>query len=277
MFSPMMQDLVHQEMQDEAIKLKNCIVEMEAQLQRATTQPPPSSSTLVSSYQKWDSYRDTEELQTNVTSAKTDLAKLKEKIADHTNGNSIQTKTCSHRNNCGCSGNRQAEREAIAMGTARRLQEMQSLKREGNALFGHQKHQQALALYEKSLIYFEYCFDGTDEEQKRADELRLVCLLNAAACFLHLKMYPRCIDYCNEALEIDDTNVKALFRRARAYRLHDKFDVAEEDLKRVIVLNGGKDCRDAKREIKLLNDCKERYEKKSVAFAHLALGVSKMH
>eukprot|EP00986_Skeletonema_menzelii_P000006 scaffold2_cov132-Skeletonema_menzelii.AAC.6 len=47
--------------------------------------------------------------------------------------------------------------------------------------------------------------------------LFLLCLLNAAACTLDLKSYAQCIEFCNEALEIDDAHPKALYRRGKAH------------------------------------------------------------
>lgn len=142
------------------------------------------------------------------------------------------------------------------MKTCDRLDEMVLFKEQGNTLFKQHNYKGALALYEKSLIYFEYCFDGSPDERKRADTIREVCLLNAAACFLRLKLYSKCIEYCTDAIQVDDSNPKAWFRRAKAHRLTHDFDAAEKDLERARqASNGDTDTVQAiDRELQLLKD-----------------------
>ncbi|ETN00120.1 hypothetical protein PPTG_24316 [Phytophthora nicotianae INRA-310] len=45
------------------------------------------------------------------------------------------------------------------------------------------------------------------------------------------------VHHANQALEIDSNNVKALYRRAQAYRLKDEFDLAHKDIARAIELS----------------------------------------
>ena len=103
----------------------------------------------------------------------------------------------------------------------------------------------------------------------------VVCLLlsiNAAACFLHLKMYPRCISYCNDALEINRQSVKALFRRARAFRLQDKFNEAEIDLVTLqSIVDEELDSRQVEKELELLRDSQQKYDAVSKQFARRAI------
>ena len=105
--------------------------------------------------------------------------------------------------------------------------------------------------------------------------LSFVCLFlinSAAACFLHLNMYSRCIEYCNDALEIDHHSIKALFRRARAFRLQDKFNEAEIDL---VTLQGIADeeavAEQVEKELDLLKDCQQKYDAVSKQFARRAM------
>lgn len=169
MFSTVVDKIVKQELENEARELETKIAEMKVNLQRAS-EPLHTN---------WDNYQDVEELGSNIESAKDQLSKLKGRIGRLDNDS---LKTCSHRYACQCSGDKRAEREVVAMGTSKRLEEMKSFKEQGNTFFGEKKYREALDLYEKSLIYFEYCFDGTADEQAKADELRLSCLLNAGGC-----------------------------------------------------------------------------------------------
>jgi hypothetical protein len=180
MFSPIVSGIVKQELEKEAQELEKKIADMEMELEKASESETDEVVTAqwTNSYKQWEKYQDTDELATKIRSTENDLAKLKERITRLNNSND-SLKTCSHRFACGCSGNKQAEREVAAMNTSRRLQEMQSFKEKGNIFFGKKKYTDALALYEKSLIYFEYCFDGSESERRRADDLRLCCLVNA--------------------------------------------------------------------------------------------------
>lgn len=97
-------------------------------------------------------------------------------------------------------------------------------------------------------------------------------IVGAAACFLHLKLYPRCIEYCSDALDLDSQCAKALFRRARAFRLQDKLDEAKADLMKLhgIVSNNAQ-LIEVERELELLQDSKQKYDASSREFAQKAL------
>jgi len=269
MFSPGIKDIIHQEMLKERDKLEKHIKSLEDSLNKASSSANENTNddkttnnkTLTASYSHWDTYEDIEELQEQINDAKKALFKLNEKINCHNNPHSSSEKTCGHRYQCSCSGDKRAERAVVSMKTCDRQNKMVLFKEQGNTLFKQQDYKEALALYEKSLIYFEYCFDGSPNERKQADAVREVCLLNAAACFLRLKLYSKCIEYCTDAIEVDDSNPKAWFRRARAHRLTHDFNAAEKDLERTReVSNGDTDTIQAiNRELRLLRDDVKKY------------------
>ena len=264
-----MKDIIHQEMIKERDKLEKHIVAMEESLRRAraaliqSDRPTQQNhrnihdDTLKQSYTQWDCYEDTDELDEKIDAAKKALIKLNDKVKNHNkpsyNNNNSNSDQCSlhHRYKCSCLGDKPAERAVVAMKTCERLDEMSQFKKDGNTLFVQQNYKEALALYEKSLMYYEYCFDGSQDERKQAETIRELCLVNAAACFLHLKLYRKCIEYCDEALAINDNNVKAWFRRGRAHRLQHDFDSAEEDLKKARQLLGGESTLDVVHQIPL--------------------------
>jgi len=271
MFSVGMKDIIGQEMTKERDKLAKRIDAMEQNIFKAKAALQNDTCRQDScnfNYSAWDSFEDTDELE----AYKDDLNKLNIKIQNH---NSFDpNKPCNHKYRCSCSGNKSAERKVVAMKTSDRLEQMALFKKEGNTLYAQKKYKESIALYEKSLIYFEYCFDGNQDELKLADALRLQCLLNAASCFLHLNLYPRCIEYCDEALDIDEISTKAWFRRARAHRLLEKFDNAENDLSKAmgsLGLNLSLKS-DIDREIRLLNDDKRRSKKSSTKLATAMIG-----
>jgi hypothetical protein len=85
-------------------------------------------------------------------------------------------------------------------------------------------------------------------------------------------MHKRCIEYCNDALEIDHRSIKALFRRARAYRLQDKVDEAQADLVQLKSLVCAKaDKMQVEREMELLMDCRRDYRNAAKQFACRAM------
>ena len=278
MFSSGIKDIIHQEMLKERDKLENHIKSLEDSLDKANSSVEDKNrndntntknTTLTASYSQCNSYEDIEEVQEQINNAKKALAKLNDKIHNHNNSDSSSEKTCRHRYECSCSGDKRAELQVVAMKTCDRLNEMVLFKEQGNTLFSQQNYKEALALYEKSLIYFEYCFDGSLDERKQADSIREVCLLNAAACFLRLKLYSKCIEYCTDAIKVDDRNPKAWFRRARALRLTHDFDAAEKDLERARKVSNGdtETVQSIDRELRLLqNDIKEYNDSSSKLF-----------
>ena len=269
MFSPGIKDIIHQEMLKERDKLEKNIKSLEENVDKASSSAENKNTndntTLTVSYNQWDTYEDVEELQEQINDTKKDLIKLNDKINSNNNSNSSTNKQCGHRYECSCSGDKRAERAVVAMKTCDRLNEMVQFKEQGNSLFTQQNYKGALALYEKSLIYFEYCFDGSLDERKQADTIREVCLLNAAVCFLRLKLYSKCIEYCTDAIQVDDNNPKAWFRRAKARRMIHDFDAAEKDLERAReVSNGDTDnVQSIDRELRLLRNDTKRYNNSS--------------
>ncbi|KAL7551357.1 hypothetical protein ACHAWF_014546 [Thalassiosira exigua] len=271
MFAHGMKNIVGQEMVKERDKLERKILSLKHKLNKATVAREQSnSSSWADDYTRWDCYEDVEDLEVEIKEAENDLCKLNEKIKLH---NSKETdKECGHSYRCSCTGDKSAERAVIAMPTSQRLDQMALFKKQGNDLYAQNEYGESLVLYEKSLIYFEYCFDGTQEERMRADTLRLQCLLNAASCFLHLKLYPRCIEYCNEALQIRPST-KAWFRRSRAHRLQGKFDIAEADLAKASnSLGSNSSLRgDIQREMRLLKEDQRTYQEALTKFAKTSL------
>lgn len=116
----------------------------------------------------------------------------------------------------------------------------EGIKQKGNELFAAREWSDAVDRYEEAptLVYYCYSTDGgwrknnrgidddvlvlvddpgeTPEEAEQQRKLRLSCALNIAACKLHLQKYEEVIAACDNALELDPDNVKALYRRAEA-------------------------------------------------------------
>lgn len=130
-------------------------------------------------------------------------------------------------------------------------------KHDGNVLFKAGKFWQASKKYEKAVKYVEFDHSFTDEEKCQANALLLSCNLNNAACKLKLGEYPAASRLCTKVLELDPSNVKALFRRSQAYLKTSELEKAEEDIKRVLIIDPNN--RDVKIMYKELKDKQKEY------------------
>ncbi|XP_051915928.1 peptidyl-prolyl cis-trans isomerase D [Hippocampus zosterae] len=113
----------------------------------------------------------------------------------------------------------------------------EDIKKIGNNLFKSQDWNAAVNKYSKALRYLEMCGEVLEDEgdespaQKKLLPAVLSCYLNTAACNLKLQMWQEAVDSCNEALELDKGNTKALFRRAQAWLALKEYSQAVSDLK----------------------------------------------
>ena len=73
------------------------------------------------------------------------------------------------------------------------------------------------------------CQNPSGETAKQVNELQLSLLLNLAMCWLKLEKWTKAADTCSDALKIDPTNGKALFRRATAHEQLGDVDKALAD------------------------------------------------
>jgi len=120
--------------------------------------------------------------------------------------------------------------------TPDRIKAATKKKEEGNALFKDSKFQEAAAKYNAAIEYFKNSWGLNDEEKKEVDSVKLPCLLNLAACQIKTKDYYECVLSCSKALDIDNKNVKALYRRGQAQSLSGEYEKAKEDLTEALQL-----------------------------------------
>lgn len=146
----------------------------------------------------------------------------------------------------------------------------------GNRCFEKGQYDVALAWYEKSLNYSIYCFPSSNAEKQLLDNEVLLCLVNSAACHLEKKDYQKCVECCTEALQTEAgaNNMKALYRRAKAYRLMHDFEKALHDLSRAESLGTSsntsyleKEREDLETAIRLYNDSSKNLAKKMFAIS----------
>ncbi|KAL0417502.1 UNVERIFIED_CONTAM: Peptidyl-prolyl cis-trans isomerase FKBP65 [Sesamum radiatum] len=156
------------------------------------------------------------------------------------------------------------EKESWDMNTEEKIEAAGKKKEEGNALFKAGKYVKASKRYEKAAKYIEYDTSFSEEEKKRSKALKVTCNLNNAACKLKLKDYKQAEKLCTKVLELESTNVKALYRRAQAYMNMADLDLAEFDIKKALELDP--DNRDVKLEYKVLKEKIKEFNKKDAKF-----------
>ncbi|XP_047966937.1 peptidyl-prolyl cis-trans isomerase FKBP62-like [Salvia hispanica] len=156
------------------------------------------------------------------------------------------------------------ERESWDMNNEEKIEAASKKKEEGNALFKAGKHARASKRYEKAAKYIEHDSSLSEDEKKQAKALKITCNLNDAACKLKLREFKQAEKLCTKVLELESTNVKALFRRAQAYMNMADLDLAEFDIKKALELDPNN--RDLKVEYKMLKEKVKEYNKKDAKF-----------
>lgn len=156
------------------------------------------------------------------------------------------------------------EKESWDMSTQEKIEAAGKKKEEGNVLFKAGKYVRASKRYEKAVSFIEYDSSFSDDEKQQVKLLKVSCNLNNAACKLKLKEYKKAAKLCSKVLEIDNKNVKALYRRAQAYIQLVDLDLAELDIKKALEIDP--DNRDVKLEYKVLKEKIKEYNKKDAQF-----------
>ncbi|XP_029472498.1 peptidyl-prolyl cis-trans isomerase D [Rhinatrema bivittatum] len=109
----------------------------------------------------------------------------------------------------------------------------EDVKNIGNSFFKSQNWEMATKKYNKALRYVESSKDVTgDDNISKLNPIALSCNLNIAACKLKQSDWRAAIESCEEALELDPSNTKALYRRAQGWQGLKDYDQALEDLKK---------------------------------------------
>ncbi|CAL8071883.1 unnamed protein product [Calicophoron daubneyi] len=113
------------------------------------------------------------------------------------------------------------------------------LREEGNQLYAKGDYEGASARYKEALAVLEQLSlreKPGDPEWVELDQARVPLFVNLAQCQFKMKEYYAVIESTSEALSRDPNNVKALYRRSKAYTETWDLDLAAEDLKTVAKL-----------------------------------------
>jgi tetratricopeptide (TPR) repeat protein len=118
-----------------------------------------------------------------------------------------------------------------------------SLKEQGNDCFAKSEYMNALRFYHQAICYLKGLDSGELSSfavEKISDQERPVVKLelqkiksNMSAVYLKLHKYQKVLDVLSE---IDNSDVKGLYRRGQAYKGLNMFDKAFADLKKAAIL-----------------------------------------
>ncbi|XP_076755034.1 AH receptor-interacting protein-like isoform X2 [Xylocopa sonorina] len=112
------------------------------------------------------------------------------------------------------------EKESWQMTEDEKLKSIPDIKEKGNALFKDKNYESASNMYAKGIGILEQLMlaeKPNEEEWLALNRLKIPLLLNYAQCKLIQKEYYAVIEHCTTVLKHDANNVKALYRRGKAY------------------------------------------------------------
>lgn len=132
------------------------------------------------------------------------------------------------------------EPEVWSLSLEEKLKKIPIWKEEGNKFYKNGDFDKASEIYSQALGSLEQLKTrekpGTEEFLK-LDFMTLPFLLNFSQCLLMKKDYYKAITHLTTVIEKDENNVKALYRRGKAYQSIYEFEKARVDYSKVIQLD----------------------------------------
>lgn len=130
----------------------------------------------------------------------------------------------------GCSHDHQKEWAIYERSTEEKIAAADRFRQEGNEAYRKHNYGLAAVHYRKALLQFDYTFAEGEAEEKAADDVKVPCLLNLAACKCHQEEWDEVVTQCRLALEINPRAVKAYYRTGLAHLARDNWDLAKDAL-----------------------------------------------
>jgi len=159
-----------------------------------------------------------------------------------------------------------SEEEKVEFGLAR--------KDVATNLFKSSRFAMALGRYKKVADLFNYIDNFKEDNKVKAKELKKVCELNKAACYLKLEDWAEARKSCVAVLKDDGQNVKAIFRKAQADLHLKNYLDCMQDCKRVVELDAQN--KDARLLLKKAQAGQKEEDKKSKGlFANMCKALGK--
>ncbi|XP_032663670.1 peptidyl-prolyl cis-trans isomerase D isoform X2 [Odontomachus brunneus] len=115
---------------------------------------------------------------------------------------------------------------------------IRKIKDSGNHYFSRKNFVDAGRKYKKALRYYDWMTkqkDLSDIPDSTLPDLKMIILLNMAAVKLKKQYYRDAMEHCNDVLELDKANSKALFRRGQAYIGINEYGLGLADLQQALL------------------------------------------
>jgi len=144
-----------------------------------------------------------------------------------------------------------------------KLQKATLEKDEGNKYFKAGDNAKAGYHYHCALMYVKGLHNVGESDLKKVNEIKISCENNLAAVHTKEGKHLKVIPCCTRVLAIDPSNVKALYRRGKAY-LEEDLDKAETDLKKAAELDPADKA--IHKELVLLKQRSKQQDKKQQKF-----------
>lgn len=167
-------------------------------------------------------------------------------------------------------------KDVWSMSVEEKVEEMKARKQRGNELFKAKRFSTAKKCYERAVAFFESpTSDLSADVKPKVNELLVSCHLNLAVCLNKLGNISEVMTHCKKALDIQPSNVKALYHQGCAYMNLDDFYNANSSLKYALELSPGNvDVRRKLKELKAKRVKQDAIDKK--LYSNLFGRMSKM-
>ena len=116
------------------------------------------------------------------------------------------------------------------MSVRERIDSAKRFKDLGNELFEAGNSLNALDNYRYGIQRIIPAYEVSEEEKQEINPLKISFYLNIAACQIKLENFEYAVTNCTKALEMDNKNAKALYRRSVANLELNNLDKAKEDI-----------------------------------------------
>lgn len=128
-------------------------------------------------------------------------------------------------------------KEAWEMNQEEKIEHARIYKERGTHYFKKEKYRLAVKQYKKIVDLLQYDSGLDDEKKKESFNVLLAGHLNLSQCYLNLKDNIHAKENAQKALEMDENNVKALFRNGQALFNLDEPVEAQENFKKCISID----------------------------------------
>lgn len=131
-------------------------------------------------------------------------------------------------------------KDVWSMSFEEKVENMKTLKQRGNDLFKAGRYSTAKKSYDRAVAFFDSPTSDLSQELKaKVNDLLVSCHLNLAVCNNKLGDIPKVMNHCKKALDIQPSNVKALYHQGCAYLTLEDFYNANSSLKYALELSPG--------------------------------------